>query len=176
MQTKLQYFYCMTTSNASKPGSEILGFCFISLPRDFGEKYFTLPCNTSELNRFMCHKSNKEGQLCGRCREGFSTPVYSYSLHCVNCTDYSLNWLKYLAIAFGPLTAFSITVTLFHISPASPYLHGLIFFSNVISSPNLARICVQIWDEFTQKFPFTLQICIGLCHSYLSTSYNFLLS
>ena len=143
MQTTLQYLYCMTSSNVSNTGNEALGSCLLSLPRFPGDhKAFILPCNISDLNDFMCASTNREGQLCGRCREGFAPPVYSYSLTCVNCTDYSLNWLKYLAVAFGPLTIFSIIISVFHISPTSPYLHGFIFTSNIMCSPNIIRIVV----------------------------------
>ena len=124
MQTILQPLYCMTSSNLSSTGNEALDSCFLTVPRRFGEKEVILPCNISDLNDFMCASTNREGQLCGRCREGFAIPVYSYSLRCVNCTDYSLNWLKYLAVAFGPLTVYSVIISVFHISPTSPYLHG----------------------------------------------------
>ena len=143
MQTQLQYLYCMTSSNVSNTGNEALGSCLLSLPRIPGDhKAFILPCNISDLNDFMCASTNREGQLCGRCREGFAPPVYSYSLTCVNCTDYSLNWLKYLAVAFGPLTIFSIIISVFHISPTSPYLHSFIFTANIMCSPNIIRIVV----------------------------------
>ena len=143
MQTQLQYLYCMTSSNVSNTGNEALGSCLLSLPRFLGDhKAFILPCNISDLNDFMCASTNREGQLCGRCREGFAPPVYSYSLRCVNYTDYSLNWLKYLAVAFGPLTIFSIIISVFHISPTSPYLHGFIFTANIVCSPNIIRIIV----------------------------------
>ena len=142
MQTILQPLYCMTISNVSSNGNEALGSCFLTLPRDNVEKAVILPCNISDLNDFMCASTNREGQLCGRCREGFSPPVYSYSLTCVNCTDYSLNWLKYLAVAFGPLTVFSVIISVFHISPSSPYLHGFIFTANILCSPNIIRITV----------------------------------
>ena len=144
MQTKLQYLLCMTSKT---DGSQVLSSCLLSLPHLLGANYFLLPCNTSELNKFMCSKSNRDGQLCGKCREGFAPPVYSYSLTCVNCTDYNLNWLKYLAVAFGPLTAFSIGVILFHISPASPYLHGFILAASIICVPNIVRIIVQDDEE-----------------------------
>ena len=144
MQTKLQYLHCMTSSNVSNTGNETLGSCLLSLPRFLGvHKAFILPCNISDLNDFMCASTNREGQLCGRCREGFAPPVYSYSLRCVNCTDYSLNWLKYLAVAFGPLTVFSVIISVFHISPTSPYLHGFIFTANILCSPNIIRIVVR---------------------------------
>ena len=144
MQTQLQYLYCMTSSNVSNTGNEILGSCLLSLPKFLGyHKAFILPCNISDLNDFMCASTNRKGQLCGRCRKGFAPPVYSYSLRCVNCTDYSLNWLKYLAVAFGPLTIFSVIISVFHISPTSPYLHGFIFTANIMCSPNIIRIIVR---------------------------------
>ena len=31
---------------------------------------------------------------------GYAPPVYSYSLSCVECADYSYNWMKYVAAAF----------------------------------------------------------------------------
>ena len=80
MQTKLQYLFCMTSKT---DGSQVLSSCLLSLPHLLGANYFLLPCNTSELNKFMCSKSNRDGQLCGKCREGFAPPVYSYSLTCV---------------------------------------------------------------------------------------------
>ena len=147
MQTKLQYLYCMTSSNVLNAKNEKMGSCLLSLPTDLAEKAVILPCNISDLNDFMCASTNREGQLCGRCREGFAPPVYSYSLRCVNCTDYSLNWLKYLAVAFGPLTVFSVIISVFHISPTSPYLHGFIFTAHIVCSPNIIRIIVRSNEE-----------------------------
>ena len=90
----------------------------------------------------MCAGLNREGQLCGGCKEGFAPSVYSYSmtLWCVNCTSYQHNWVKYTLIAFGPLTLFFLFITVLHISPTSPYLHGFMFFSHIISLPRFSRI------------------------------------
>ena len=112
MQTMLESSYCMTTDPATN--RTVVGECTYSTVVD---GYVALPCNISELNDFMCAGLNREGQLCGKCREGFAPPVYSYSLSCVNCTEYSLNWLRYLAVAFVPLTIFCTFVVVFHISP-----------------------------------------------------------
>ena len=152
MGTTLQYLYCMTSSNVSNTRNEALGSCLLFLPDNLVEKAVILPCNISDLNDFMCASTNREGQLCGRCREGFAPPVYSYSLTCVNCTDYSLNWLKYLAVAFGPLTVFSVIISVFHISPTSPYLHGFIFTANIMCSPNIVRIVVRHAEESSNNF------------------------
>ena len=89
----------------------------------------------------MCAGLNREGQSCGRCKEGFAPSVYSYSMWCVNCTSHQQhNWVKYTLIAFGPLTLFFLFITVLHISPTSPYLHGFMFFSHIISLPLFNRM------------------------------------
>ena len=162
MQTTLLPLYCMTSSNMSSTGNEALGSCLLSLPDRFRARGYTLPCNISDLNDFMCASTNREGQLCGRCREGFAPPVYSYSLSCVNCTDYSLNWLKYLTVAFGPLTVFSVIISVFHISPTSPYLHGFIFMAHIVCSPNIVRMFVQNAEEIPNGFSWIHNVFYSL--------------
>ena len=142
MQSELEQFYCMTTANTSGHRMDVVGSCLYSFSAYLERMHYPLPCNISQLNDFMCGDLNREGQLCGKCREGFAPPVYSYSLSCVNCTDYSLNWLKYLAVAFGPLTLFSIFVSVFHISPTSVYLHGFIFYAHITCLPTVNRLIV----------------------------------
>ena len=139
-QTWIEPFYCMTTTTKNMTRVDAVGNCIFSASVNRKNVYIPLPCSISELNEFMCAGPNREGQLCGKCRKGFAPPVYSYSLSCVNCTEYSLNWLKYLAVAFGPLTVFSIVVTVIHISPTSPYLHGFIFYSHIFSMPAIIRL------------------------------------
>ena len=140
-QTWVQKYYCMTTDNN---GTDVLGGCLVSV---FGQPFerisYPLPCNVSQLNEYMCAGLNREGQLCGRCVKGFAPPVYSYSLSCVNCTDYHLNWLKYIGVAFGPLTLFCLFICLFHINATSPYLHGFVFFCQILSSPTVLRLVLN---------------------------------
>ena len=97
MQTLLQTFYCMTTSYDNGTNrSDVIGSCLFSYVTQVVQIYYPLPCNISKLNKYTCAGLNREGQLCGRCMKGFAPPVYSYTLNCVNCTDYHLNWLKYI--------------------------------------------------------------------------------
>ena len=140
-QTWLQTFYCMTTSDKNdKNRSDVIGSCLISFDVRLLSVYYPLPCNISKLNNYTCAGLNREGQLCGRCMKGFAPPVYSYVLNCVNCTDYHLNWLKYIGVAFGPLTLFCILICIFHISATSAYLHGFIFFSQIVTMPIIVRM------------------------------------
>ena len=143
-QTTLLAFYCMTTSENLTERRDVVGGCLFSTSVPQSMLFFPLPCNISELNQFMCADLNRQGQLCGSCRDGYAPPVYSYALYCVNCTDYGYrNWIKYLAIAFGPLTVFCVMIIVFHISATSPYLHGYIFFCQLLSMPTINRLLVN---------------------------------
>ena len=137
-------FYCMTTLQNKTHHRDVMGGCLLTTSVDKAMQYFPLPCNISELNNFMCAGLNREGELCGRCQEGFAPPVYSYSLKCVNCSEYGYpNWLKYTAIAFGPLTLFSAAIIAFHISATSTYLHGYILFCQLFSIPTILRLVLN---------------------------------
>ena len=144
-QPLLLAYYCMTTSENTTHHRDVLGGCLLTIGITKNSMpFFPLPCSVSELNQFMCADTNRDGQLCGRCREGFAPPVYSYSLNCVNCSEYGYqNWLKYTAIAFGPLTLFSAAIIAFHISATSTYLHGYILFCQLLSIPTLLRLLVN---------------------------------
>ena len=176
-QTWVEKYYCMTTDNN---GTDVLGGCLASI---FGQSFerisYPLPCNVSQLNEYMCAGLNREGQLCGRCVKGFAPPVYSYSLTCVNCTDYHLNWLKYIGVAFGPLTLFSLFICLFHINATSPYLHGFVFFCQILSSPTVLRLFLNgdgylfVNSEATNSFINIYLSIIGVWNlDFFSTTYK----
>ena len=142
-QMWLQTFYCMTTSDEnSVKRNDVIGSCIYSFGM-YKTIYYPLPCDISKLNKYTCAGLNREGQLCGRCMKGFAPPVYSYVLNCVKCTDYHLNWLKYIGVAIGPLTIFCILIYTLHISATSAYLHGFIFFSQILTMPTILRIIVN---------------------------------
>ena len=128
-----------TEKNKFNSTTVILGGCLYTSVYPHLD-YLPLPCHVSELDDYMCAGLNREGQSCGRCKEGFAPSVYSYSMWCVNCTSHQHNWVKYTLIAFGPLTLFFFFITVLHISPTSPYLHGFMFFSHIISLPLFNRI------------------------------------
>lgn len=155
MQTSVQHLYCMTTTPSTN--KTIVGGCLFSAMY-LSHSYVPLPCNASELNDYTCAGLNREGQLCGKCKEGYAPPVYSYSMKCVRCVDYQLNWAKYLVVGFVPLTAFFIFVSTCHISPTSPYLHGLVYFSHILCLPFISRLFVLLEEFYTVS---DLQVRIG---------------
>ena len=87
------------------------------------------------MQNFTCAGLNRRWTSCGRCEDGHAIPVYSYDLGCVKCDNYKYNWLKYLAVAFLPLTLFYILVTLFSISFTSPLLTGLVMVFQIEGHP-----------------------------------------
>jgi len=134
--------YCMYFNE--EDDSTVVGHCFY--PCINQHTYFSLPLNGSQLNEAQCANLNREGLLCGHCKEGHSLPVYSYQfLSCVNCQDYSYkNWLKYIAIAFGPLTVFYIVVIACRISATSAKLNAFILVNQIMANSVQMRAILAI--------------------------------
>ena len=127
-------YYCMTYSSDNT--SLVVGKCW------YGPKYYyyhyrglfhyyPLPSNISQV----CDLFHRDGQLCGKCIDGFAPPVYSYDLSCVNCTEYSSNWVKYMAISFLPPTALFVVVVTFRVSAASGLLNVFVLVCQIVSAP-----------------------------------------
>ena len=124
-------------------------FCII-LSEDLNTTYISscpygtggwLPPNRSELRGSggLCDFYHRGGQLCGACEENYTLPVYSYYLGCVKCEDYEYGWLKFVAAAFVPLTAFYILVIIFRISVTLSSLNGFVLVSQIMVTPPIVR-------------------------------------
>ena len=100
----------------------------------------------------MCGYANREGQLCGRCKDGFAAPIYSYDMACVRCSEHMTNWVKYIAAAFLPLTAFLVIVVVFRISVSSSHLNGFVLICQLIAAPPLVQmVASQAWSLSSQE-------------------------
>ena len=137
-EVNLQNCYCMTFSI---DGSMlVVGQCIYGcvMENDHNPRY-PLPPNTSELSNF-CNNYNREGQLCGKCKDGFALPVYSYNLTCVECQDhYASNWVKYVAASFLPLTLFFIIIVTLRVRVTSGVMNAFILVCQVLTLPALIR-------------------------------------
>jgi len=115
--------YCVTHD---KYLGTVTGLCIYNqwyiAGRVHSSLHYHLPqsINISELNDAMCGHLKRTGRLCGQCQDGFSPPVYSYNLWCVECSNTRYNWLKYILAAFLPLTVFFIIILSFRVSVTSP--------------------------------------------------------
>ncbi len=143
--------YCMTYSEDDH--STVIGQCLYGC--NHKSSYYSLPSNISQLNGKVCGWLNREGQLCGRCKDGFAPAVYSYSLSCVECKEYHYNWVKYAVISLLPLTVFFFVVTLSGIKLLSGAWSAFILISQIMSTPLLMRVILLHGNKAVQ---FTLAI------------------
>ena len=145
MQTRIINCYCMTEEN----GSFVVGFC---LHQCIYFSFYSLPCLRTELENWSCPPHlHREGNLCSECAKDHRIPVYSYSTECVRCENYEYNWLKYLAVAYLPLTVFYLFVALFSINFVSPKLGGVVIIFKIVGNPSLVGIlslCCSLLHQF----------------------------
>ena len=146
--------YCMTYDKLMGP---VVGACFYNCEKNSflkDELYHLLPSDITKLNNYMCGHLNREGQLCGKCKENYSIPVYSYDLKCVHCSTGLFNWVKYILVAFLPLTVFFILVVSCRLSATSPKLLAFVFFSQTLAiGPN-----VRIVLAATESYPIAASL------------------
>ena len=141
--------------------------------------FYPLPLNVSELNAKMCGRRNRDSRFCSKCKNGSSPLVYTYDLQCIECNSCKFNWLKFIAIAFIPLTIFYFIVILFRINATNPYLYGFITLNQALAAPTnlfaslssingksgliirILAIPYTIWNlDFFRSLP--LNICLDL--------------
>lgn len=111
------------------------------------EIYHLVPGNRSKINEAMCGQFKRDGRLCGACVKGYSPLVYSYELHCKECSDREsiYNWPKFVVVAFIPLTGFYIFVVLFKFNVNSPPLQAFVFFAQIVANPSNIRVMSSGW-------------------------------
>ena len=107
---------------------------------DISDLYYVLPKSASKLNEAMCGKFNRNGTLCGKCKDGFFPLAYSFNMTCVKCPNGRSNWWKYVLSAFLPLTVFYFIVVFCKINATSSPLHGFIYYNQAISGPQMVRL------------------------------------
>ena len=135
--------YCLTYSQALN--TTLVGLCMYNCYRirkfrpDVNPLYIRLPGSVSSLNSVMCGHYNRTGTLCGRCVRDTYLPVYSYGITCVACSGGMSNWIKYMAVAYVPLTMFYLVILLLKVNVLSSNLQGYILFCQVVTSPIVLR-------------------------------------
>ena len=140
--------YCVTYDR--KTGSTYLGLCFYNcvntnMNRKMDSIHKKLPQKPEALlNRSACTHFHRTGLLCGDCEEGYSPFVLSYNLSCVKCPDGHKNWWKFILAGFVPLTFFYFFVVIFNINVTTSRLHGVVWYSQVVSTPTLVRLMMSV--------------------------------
>lgn len=155
------YCYCLTYSDILD--TTVVGYCLTSCHGKHTATSIHIQ-NTSDLNNAMCGDLHRTGQMCGRCKEGYALPVYSYSLACVECSDYKYNWLKFIAVAFLPLTLFYVLVVVFRISAFSGNLNATILVFQLLTLSAILRYCQHTLSDMP-KVAVVLMQCFMTAYS-----------
>ena len=114
---------------------------------------------------------NRQGQLCGQCTDNHSPSPYSYQLKCVDCSHYKYNWLKYLMIAYVPLTVFFFVVIIFRFNALSASMNAFIFFCQISSCPAIMSL-LSTFVYVSDKHPADHDVNIISMAEFLSTVYG----
>ena len=150
-------YYCMSYSD--ELNTTVVGRCLYRLHNKPTLQYknywpFTRLTHRSDTALCQFHVYHYDGgyqyqigRMCTECVDGYAYPVYSYSLACVECKDYEYNWLKYIAVAFLPLTVFYIIVILFRISVTSGAMNGYVLMCQLITSPMNVRLLITFPNQ-----------------------------
>ena len=101
------------------------------------EGSYILPEDKKNLSDIVCGQQwNREGQLCGDCKEGFRPPILSYDFKCIKCNanDSVTGWIKFVAAGILPPTILFFLVIILRLNINSPKLIGFILFAQLIAS------------------------------------------
>ena len=143
-ETSILDCYCMTYNKSTGP---VVGSCIYKCILN-DDLYHLVPSDITKLNSKMCGYFNREGQLCGKCKENYSIPVYSYEMKCVQCSTSPFNWVKYILAAFLPLTAFFVLVMGCRLSATSPKLFAFVFLSQIAAVGANVRILLAEVEHY----------------------------
>ena len=130
--------FCIGVKNDTVLVGNCIYTCFLSSV-DQSFSHLISVENVSSLNDNLCSRYNRTGFMCGACVEGYAPPVYSYTLDCVECSEYQYNWLKYFAMAFIPQTIFYFLVIVLNISVTSGTTMAYVAISQIVTSPSLVQ-------------------------------------
>ena len=124
--------------------------------------YYTVNKNRSYLNHDACDRFNREGRLCGRCKDGYSPLVYTYILSCVNCSNARFNEVKFIGAAFIPLTMFYFFVVFFKFNANAPALQAYIVGVQMVGAPVVCRYVIAQYGHHGNVFMALLSSFIGI--------------
>ena len=163
----LHFGFCMTYSN--KTGATEFGACpYIAHYNSthFGGIFFIqMPSNVSLLNESMCGPLNREGELCGKCKDGYGTTLYSYTLGCSKCWGHGYGWVLYYFLELFPITVMYFLVVIFHIRATSSPLSALVFMSHIVVYTIRLNVPLHMFIENKiTGFPYVaLKVLLVLC-------------
>ena len=163
----LRFGYCITYNNTT--GTTEHGECpyigHYNTTDIEGIFYIQLPSNVSLLNEFMCGPLNREGSLCGRCKDGYGIALYSYTLQCSKCWGHGYGWVLYYFLELIPITVMYFLVVILHIRATSSPLSAFVFMSQIaVYTTRLnEHFHMYIENELTGLPYVAMQVLLVLC-------------
>ena len=150
-QVGIQNSFCLTSFNPDQDSKEpVVGRC---LSVDNHGKYiegsaglyYEVDQNLTQQDHQLCDYLNREGRLCGACKDNHFLSPYSYDIKCYKChTGLMGNIFMYLTVAYIPLTVFLVLVVFFHISVTSPRLNLAILLCQLYTTPTGLQVLTQL--------------------------------
>ena len=128
--------------------NDTLGYCQFTCFRTHLLNASTIP----DLIEEQCSSFNRSGKLCGSCKYGTAPPAYSFSLRCVPCEWNWRNLVKYIAVAYVPLTIFLLLLMIFRVSVNSAPLLGYIFVAQISTVSFQMRLGVGITETSNSTY------------------------
>ena len=141
---------CHCMSYSDNGDGVVMGACPFLCTNSYYTKIYA-DTNLSNLCDRDIHQ-NRQGQMCGQCKDNHSPSPYSYQLQCAHCSHYKYNWLKYLVMAYAPLTVFYFIVIIFRLNALSASMNSIVFFSQIISSPAVMNM-ISMYAYFSEAYP-----------------------
>jgi hypothetical protein len=101
----------------------------------------------TDLRGLCSERFNRNGTLCGKCKHGYHPLAYSYNSSCVLCPGEKYHWLAFALASFLPLTIFYFIIVFFEVNVTSSYLHGYVFYCQIVSMPTIVRVLYNALSE-----------------------------
>ena len=157
---------CHCMSYSDNGDGVVMGACPFLCTNYFYTKVYA-DTNLSNLCDRDIHQ-NRQGLMCGKCKDNHSPSPYSYQLKCAHCSHYKYNWLKYLAVAYAPLTVFSFVVIIFRVNALSASMNAFIFFCQILSCPAVMSL-ISTFVYFSDEHPVERDINILRIIQFMTT-------
>ena len=111
--------------------SFVAGFCpylpRLNIPN---RASFILPRDPAELDQTLCSHYHRTGLLCGECISGYGPSVYSFDLHCSNCSEMSTLAAAalYLVLETVPITSLFLVLMVLQVNIMCGPMLGYVIF------------------------------------------------
>jgi hypothetical protein len=134
--------YCMTYDNST--GMVLVGACpYTRITENIMGIWTLLPSNVSKIAEHSCTPLNREGLLCGKCKDGYGISVRLADSGCVKCSDHPHGWTWLIFTQIPLQTLFFLIIFFFNISLTTPKLNGFLLACQIGASTRIDQVLPQ---------------------------------